>query len=149
MNSHFRFKLIYKLAVFPGAIGVAVSQNFLYSYCTGEPPLTHDANDISIYLSEESQLTLKAHLKKVGLGSYSFEPRVLVRRNADRVSNYELEPLFGERVAFRLKGVAHLPAQGYASVRTSYLHVEDNMCLNIFISVKGLWRLQNDGWRNF
>lgn len=65
-----------------------------------------DQQDISIYLTDESKETLRSHLNKVGLKDYNFQSHIVLRRAADESSIYQFEPLFGERVAFRLKGIA-------------------------------------------
>ena len=90
------------------------------------------ACDIAIYLTEESQTTLRNHLDKVGLKNVHFEPQVIIRRDADPDSVFQFEPLFGERVAFRLKGIAETFALGDKAVTVSAVLQYNTACVITF-----------------
>ena len=62
---------------------------------------------IAVYLNEESIRYLKVKLKKLGYGDYNGN-MVVIKSDAKKIDNYIFEPLFGDRVAFRIKGIVEI-----------------------------------------
>lgn len=75
------------------------------------------AHDVAMYLTPVSQSELQAHLKKLGIQGDIDTSRVVVRRSCDKDDSYYYEPLFGERAAFRLRGIIKTES---GSVAVSY-----------------------------
>lgn len=60
---------------------------------------------VALYLTEESQKSMKKHLSNFGeKGEYDLS-KVVIRRNCTSKDSYPYEPLFGERAAFRMKSI--------------------------------------------
>lgn len=81
--------------------GVIVASNHSTVQCQEE----HKVKDmVAIYLSPDSQQNLKVFLNEHGLSDYSGK-YVVVTRLTDEKGEFIYQPLFGERAAFRLKGI--------------------------------------------
>lgn len=63
------------------------------------------SHDIAVYLNTASRSELSAYLRKYGVEGDVDTSRVVVRRSCSSRDSYFYEPLFGERAAFRLKGL--------------------------------------------
>lgn len=62
-------------------------------------------HDVAVYLAPASRTELNAYLRKIGVEGTVDTSRVVVRRSCDSSDSYLYEPLFGERAAFRIKGL--------------------------------------------
>ncbi len=63
-------------------------------------------HDVALYLTDSSKAALKKYLMSVkDVGDIDVS-RVVIRRSCTAKDSFEYEPLFGERAAFRLKGLA-------------------------------------------
>ena len=62
-------------------------------------------HDVAMYLTAQSKSDLKTSLKNMGIEGDVDTSRVVVRRSCTKDDSYYYEPLFGERAAFRLKGL--------------------------------------------
>jgi hypothetical protein len=85
------------------ALAVLISTSLAYktSSCQKKAP-----QDVAVYLTPASKEALAVHLSSVGVKGEVNPSRVVVKRSCQPKDYYEYEPLFGERVAFRLKGIA-------------------------------------------
>ena len=63
------------------------------------------SHDVAVYLNAASRSELSAYLRKYGVEGDVDTSRVVVRRSCNSRDSYFYEPLFGERAAFRLKGL--------------------------------------------
>ena len=62
-------------------------------------------HEVAMYLTPASRGELQSHLKKLGIEGDLDTSRVVVRRSCNSDDSYYYEPLFGEKAAFRLKGI--------------------------------------------
>ena len=62
-------------------------------------------HEVAMYLTPASRSELQLHLKKLGIEGDLDTRRVVVRRSCNSDDSYYYEPLFGEKAAFRLKGI--------------------------------------------
>lgn len=67
---------------------------------------------LSIYLTKESQKNLQTHLQKVGINDTPSN-RVVIRSSMTDRDVYMYKPLYGERAAFRLKGIIKTEGTGW------------------------------------
>ena len=65
-----------------------------------------DSKYISFCLSEDSQTKLKEYLNKYKSNSIHGRLVIIKKLTNDEASQYTYEPIFGEKAAFRLKGIA-------------------------------------------
>jgi hypothetical protein len=106
MSGRYRFaSLIYK-TIMPLGPAVVLST----SDCKDDSkPSSHDKknsiHDVAVYLAPASRTELNAYLRKMGVEGTVDTSRVVVRRSCDKSDSYLYEPLFGERAAFRIKGL--------------------------------------------
>ena len=63
-------------------------------------------HDVALYLTDSSKAALKKYLMSVKDIQDVDVSRVVIRRSCTSKDSFEYEPLFGERAAFRLKGLA-------------------------------------------
>ena len=65
------------------------------------------APTLAVYLNTESKATLAALLPKMGVVDKGWSPpdRIVLKNRMDEVDHYVYAPIYGERVAFRLKGI--------------------------------------------
>ena len=101
------------LASLPSIVLSAVCKKSAYGDDAAKPaaPQPDEAKKspdaIAVYLNEESIRYLKVKLKKMGYGGYNGN-MVVIKSDANRIDNYIFEPLFGDRVAFRIKGIVEI-----------------------------------------
>lgn len=70
------------------------------------PPKSESDRYVAISLATKSQNDLKEYLDKKQLGNFSSQLIIIKQLTANIDDQYVYEPLFGERAAFRLKGIA-------------------------------------------
>lgn len=104
-----------------GALSICVPDRFLplRSNCSAAD---EKAEEVSIYLSAESRHTLSEHLNGIlsqDTGSVNVAEsdlqRVVIKRQPSTIDNFVYQRMFGERMAFRLKGILKTD-MGYAAV---------------------------------
>ena len=91
-------------------------------------------HDVSLYFTAQSKETLKKYIAKL-------EPsriddielsRIVIRRTCTSKDSYEYEPLYGERAAFRLKGIVRTESgliAGMGRVSTMTGELKDDHCM--------------------
>jgi hypothetical protein len=68
---------------------------------------------LGVYLTEESHKNLQAQLEQIGIGkTHLAGKRVIVRSSLTSRDEFVYFPIFGERVAFRLKGIVRAEDSG-------------------------------------
>ena len=77
------------------------------SYAEEEKEKERSEEMLAVYLSEESKAGLAAHLLKMGVVQGGWVPpaKVALKSRMDEIDHYVYSPIYGERVAFRLKGL--------------------------------------------
>eukprot|EP01041_Mallomonas_annulata_P004523 gene4523-8983_t len=87
--------------------GVTSSSAFLLRTTKCDSTATSAANNndsILIQLTSKSKEQLRSHLHKIGLDGYVAD-RVIIKNNPSNDDIFVYEPILGERVVFRLKGL--------------------------------------------
>jgi intermembrane space import and assembly protein 40 len=89
-------------------LGCALSLQNTFTYCKEKEAKRNEQELIGVYLKPDSIALLEKFLKSRGIQNRSAE-FVALHPSASPETAYVYRPLFGERVAFRLKGIIHLP----------------------------------------
>jgi hypothetical protein len=106
MSGRYRFASLISKTILPLVPAVVLST----SDCKHDSkPSSNDKknsiHDVAVYLAPASRTELNAYLRKMGVEGTVDTSRVVVRRSCDKSDSYLYEPLFGERAAFRIKGL--------------------------------------------
>ena len=101
------------------------------SVATGNEKQTHD---VALYLTPQSKETLKKYIGKLEPSRIDdIDPtRIVIRRTCTTKDSYEYEPLYGERAAFRLKGMVRTESgllAGMGRVSTMTGELKDDHCM--------------------
>ena len=107
MNRKFRSSSMLLTSVFSLAPAFLIaSRSECKEDSTASSSNKKDSNhDVAVYLNAASRSELSAYLRKYGVEGDVDTTRVVVRRSCSNRDSYFYEPLFGERAAFRLKGL--------------------------------------------
>ena len=93
-----------------------------------------EPHDVSLYLTAQSKETLKKYIGKLEpsrIDEFDLS-RVVIRRTCTPKDSYEYEPLYGERAAFRLKGIVRTEnglLAGVGRVSTMTGELKDDRCM--------------------
>jgi hypothetical protein len=144
MSGRYRFASIISTTILPLLPAAVLST----SDCKDDSkPSSNDKknsiHDVAVYLAPASRTELNAYLRKMGVEGTVDTSRVVVRRSCDRSDSYLYEPLFGERAAFRIKGL--IRSESGATVVSDYVLLTSN-CLK---SLKSSTRLHRDNLPHF
>ena len=107
MFGSFSCKFLHRVGVGIGASACYTSRNTPNTQCNSDTKETEDRGSLSVYLSPASKTLLSSHLKdKLGVSPIDLhDGRVVIKGKLDAVDSYIYSPLYGERTAFRLKGM--------------------------------------------
>ena len=100
-------KVLHRIGLGLGASAYYASQSVSKSVQCNSESKGEDGGSLSVYLSPASKTLLSSHLlDKLGLDKVDLnDSRVVVKGKIDSVDSYIYSPLYGERTAFRLKGM--------------------------------------------
>lgn len=106
MSGRYRFASVISAMILPFVPAVVLSK----SDCKDDSNLSstdkkNSIHDVAVYLAPASRTELNAYLRKMGIEGTVDTSRVVVRRSCNSSDSYLYEPLFGERAAFRIKGL--------------------------------------------
>lgn len=95
------------------------------SHCEKSPEIKlptkkEQDHDVAVYLTQSSRDELSAYLRKLGVEAEVDTKSVVIRRSCSSRDSYFYEPLFGERSAFRLKGLIKTDSGAIAVSRNHY-----------------------------
>lgn len=95
--------------VFGSAVGAGAFLTAHQRAASDDDKKKTSQHDVALYLTDSSKIALAKHLNQLEKGKEIRDidvSRVILRRSCTAKDSFEYEPLFGERAAFRLKGLA-------------------------------------------
>lgn len=95
-------------------------------------------HDVAVYLAPASRVELNAYLRKMGVEGAVDTSRVVVRRSCNSSDSYFYEPLFGERAAFRIKGL--IKTESGATVVSYYVFLTLNYVTSSNVDYRTSWQ---------
>jgi hypothetical protein len=104
-------------AATPGALALGLRRStWPYSFAEKEKKEGGEGDEwryMGVYLTEESHKNLQAQLDQIGIGkTHDVGKRVIVRSTLTSRDEFVYFPIYGERVAFRLKGILRAEDSG-------------------------------------
>jgi hypothetical protein len=108
------FRRLVFTAATPGALALGLRQSpFTCSFAEKEKEGSDEWRYMGVYLTDESHKNLQAQLDQIGVGkTHDVGKRVIVRSTMTSRDEFVYFPIYGERVAFRLKGIVRAEDSG-------------------------------------
>lgn len=96
---------MFRLTRSSSRLATAVAAAASYFYISHSDSLEHESRKIVLRLTPESQKSVLDFLEERGFKNQKLNPNVIISRNPSKGTTTQLEMLFGQKAAFRLRGL--------------------------------------------